>query len=51
MGNGPFRDNMILCRSCYSREIEWRRFRNKSLNEDARYDLPAWKDLQPYPET
>lgn len=40
--------NAILCRSDYDREIAWRKERNKSLGEFAKFDLPAWDSLKVY---
>lgn len=40
--------NGILCRSCLSREIEWRRQRNRELSKDCQFKLPAWEDLKIY---
>ena len=42
--------NAILCLSCYKREIAYRKARNKELNKESRFDLPAWETLKPYPE-
>lgn len=40
--------NGILCRSCFDREIAWRKERNKELSRDAAFDLPLWDDLKVY---
>ena len=39
---------IILCRSCWAREIAWRRGRNRELSPDCAFDLPAWADLDVY---
>jgi hypothetical protein len=40
--------NLILCRSCWLREIVYRRERNSALGEFARYSLPAWDTAEVY---
>lgn len=40
--------NLILCYSCWLRELQWRRLRNRELAPEARYDLPAWEALNVY---
>ena len=40
--------NLILCRSCFNREIAYRRERNKNLSKDARFTTPKWKTLNVY---
>ena len=42
--------NLILCRSCHSHEIRWRRERNRELSQEARFPLPEWESLTKYPE-
>lgn len=41
--------NAILCRLCFTREIQFRRERNKALSKDCQFDLPAWTSLKIYP--
>lgn len=48
MGRDAHSGNLILCRSCHAREIAWRRERNLSLGDFARFDLPEWDSLQVY---
>ena len=38
--------NAILCRGCFDHEIQYRKVRNQDLEENARFDLPAWEDLR-----
>ena len=40
--------NAILCFSCYSHEIKWRKERNKELAEFAKFDIPLWNQLKIY---
>ena len=50
--------NAILCRSCYFREMKYRRDRNHPnakmlgygpvLDESAKFDLPSWESLKVY---
>lgn len=59
-GSGPHREgdvrvlpltggaNLILCRSCYAREIDWRNERNAQLAVENRYPLPRWDTLEKY---
>lgn len=48
----PFSNgNLIVCRYCHSREMEWRAVRNATLAKDCRYDLPRWTDLVIYSPT
>lgn len=49
LGKNPHHGNLILCRNCHARELEWRKERNPELAEDCRYDLPAWESLEVYP--
>jgi hypothetical protein len=43
---------IILCWSCWAREIQWRRAWNRQLctHHDGRFawDLPAWESLEVY---
>lgn len=44
---------MVLCRSCYEQQIQYRRERNQELDPDATWDqniyaCPKWTDLQIY---
>lgn len=40
--------NSILCRRCWSAELNYRRSRNISLEDFAKYDLPAWETAEVY---
>lgn len=40
--------NAILCRTCFYREIAFRKERNLELSPDCRFDLPAWDTLKVY---
>jgi hypothetical protein len=40
--------NLILCHSCYMREMQYRRERNRELGQDCQFELPAWNDLRVY---
>lgn len=42
--------NLILCHSCYMREMQYRRERNRELGQDCKFKLPAWNDLRVYGE-
>ena len=48
MGPSPHHGNVILCMSCFNKEIAWRRERNTELAKDCQFKLPAWTDLQVY---
>ncbi len=40
--------NLILCRLCWTREIAYRRDRNRSLGDFAQYKLPTWESAKAY---
>jgi hypothetical protein len=40
--------NLILCRSCWLSEINWRRRRNAELGEFAQFALPPWDSGKTY---
>lgn len=40
--------NAILCRVCYWFELAFRKERNRELDRDAQFDLPAWSSLKVY---
>ncbi len=40
--------NLILCRTCFYREIVFREGRNRELAEFARFKLPEWETLKVY---
>lgn len=40
--------NLILCLSCFNREIAWRKERNKQLSKDCQFKLPFWNELRIY---
>jgi hypothetical protein len=48
IGAIPDHGNMILCRLCFSREMNWREDRNRELAKDCRFDLPRWESLEVY---
>jgi len=39
---------MILCRSCWARELDFRRERNQKLEKFAQYELPSWGGAEAY---
>jgi len=43
-------DNAVLCRSCYTREMIFRRQRNEDLPADSQFALPYWNELKIYRE-
>ena len=48
LGKDPNHGNLIVCRSCYNREIDYRVERNADVAQP--YDLPAWTELEVYGE-
>jgi len=40
--------NLILCRHCWNREVEYRRDRNKALGDFAKFALPTWESGKVY---
>ena len=44
----PLHGNDILCRSCWQRELSYRRERNRALGTFAQYNLPAWETAKVY---
>lgn len=40
--------NLIICRSCFLHEIDFRRKRNRELTPDCHFDIPQWEDLEVY---
>jgi len=40
--------NLILCRNCFNREIEFRAIRNQRLAKDCAFALPSWDSLKVY---
>jgi len=42
--------NLIVCKSCFNREMIFRRQRNQELAKDCQFALPAWNDLKVYGE-
>ena len=42
--------NLILCRSCWLRELRYRQDRNRSLGDFAKFDLPTWESGRVYGE-
>ncbi len=59
-GSGPHTDgavkvlstggsgNAILCHSCWNRELDYRRERNRSLGDFAKFSLPSWESGEEY---
>jgi hypothetical protein len=48
LGRNPDHGNMILCRLCFERELDFRRERNRELSPDCAFALPAWTSLEVY---
>ena len=48
LGSEPHHGNLILCRSCFNREIAFRQDRNKELSKDCAFNLPTWDSLEVY---
>lgn len=48
LGSNPHQGNLILCRACFRREIQWRQQRNRELGEDCKFALPVWEHCPPY---
>ena len=42
--------NLIVCKKCYYREMEFRFLRNEELSKDCQFELPTWDDLKIYGE-
>lgn len=40
--------NLLLCRHCFTAEIQWRAERNATLEPKNHYALPAWETLDIY---
>lgn len=40
--------NLILCKNCWNREMEYRKTRNLSLGTFAQYDIVRWEDGKLY---
>lgn len=40
--------NAILCKSCFHRELAWRKERNRELSKDCQFKLPEWDSLNIY---
>lgn len=40
--------NVILCRTCFHYEFQYRVERNKTLGKDAQFQLPMWSELKIY---
>ena len=40
--------NLILCRNCWQRELNYRHMRNRDLGRDFKFDLPAWETAEVY---
>lgn len=45
---GTMSGNDILCRTCWYKEIVYRKMRNKDLADFAKFDLPTWQDAEIY---
>ncbi len=39
---------MILCWRCHTREIQFRKERNRELSKDCQFKLPTWDSLKIY---
>ena len=50
LGSIPDHGNVILCRACFERELQYRRERNMELGADCQFELPAWADCAIYGE-
>lgn len=48
VGSSPHHGNMILCFSCFNREIAWRKERNRQLGKDCQFKTPFWNELKIY---
>lgn len=48
LGSSPHHGNLILCSTCFEREIKYRRERNQELSKDCQYSLPSWWDCKVY---
>lgn len=48
LGSTEYSSNLIVCRHHYGVEMAWRRERNKTLGESAKFELPKWADLKIY---
>jgi len=40
--------NALLCHRHYLVEMDFRRYRNRDLDDACKFDLPAWEDLEVY---
>lgn len=40
--------NALLCRHCFKHELAFRRERNRELDHDCQFELPAWDSLKVY---
>jgi len=40
--------NAILCLRCFTKEIAWRKERNRELSKDCAFALPTWDSLKVY---
>lgn len=45
MGGGS---NGLLCRQCFYKEIAYRQDRNRTLEEQNKFTLPTWDELEVY---
>lgn len=48
LGSEPNHGNLILCRSCFGKELRWRVERNRELAPDVRFATPIWPNLEIY---
>lgn len=44
----PGNAGLILCRSCYENEMNFRRSRNRELAVSCQFPLPTWESLEIY---
>ncbi len=42
--------NAILCFTCFLRELQFRKQRNKELSKESQFKLPSWESLKKYDE-
>ncbi len=40
--------NAILCFTCFLRELQFRKQRNKELSKESQFKLPSWESLKKY---
>lgn len=40
--------NLIVCIACFDKEIEHRKYMNRSLSRNVQWNLPQWYELEVY---